>query len=573
MDPITAIGFAASIVTFIDSSHKIICATSEVLSSGSTAENAHVTAVVKDLHEATRGFGDRLPGYSKHDDALNILAAECQGICGELCRLLEKVKIQVGTSKWQSVKVALRSMRKGGEVAQLEERLGKCRSQIILRLVLLLNEDKLSIQVQLNAAQSQSQKQRSDIVEQLTRLRDDVLGALEVTDQQSNGFVSAKFSEQLHLVKEVRTALNSLLTMSTATHRICFFIDGLDEYGEDSTDSLDHERLAEQLQSWAAKDGVKILVSSRPHTEFEGTFSDHRRIKLHKLNEVDIFCFARNMFENDKHFARVQNSYMRLLKTVVDDSDGVFLWARLAVRSLIMAVRRNSAIDYLKRQLRAMPKDLDDLYNQMLMSVSPADRTTTIKLLLLVLEAGPVNAMALTWMDSLNDETFPMSHEIRPYTECEIQERQSAAESQLDSLGRGLLEISDNHLYSQRSFFAKSIGFFHRTLRDFVSKNEHIRDLADRFPDLAAKMNGRLYLAEMWFADTKQLDRKYGSTVPNPKVFPPGEFRRAYLDAADRAVAHHTTQAVIGSTTAFRGTVGTFPFLFQHPWAKERTAA
>ena len=138
MDPITAVGFAASIVTFIDFSHKIICDTSEVLNTGVTAENAHVSAVVNDLREATRGLSNQLPGYSKHDDALNTLATECQNICDELCELLEKVKVKVGSSRWQSVRIALRSMRKGGEVAHLEERVGKCRSQILLRLVLLL---------------------------------------------------------------------------------------------------------------------------------------------------------------------------------------------------------------------------------------------------------------------------------------------------------------------------------------------------------------------------------------------------------------------------------------------------
>jgi hypothetical protein len=138
MDPITAVGFAASIKTIIDFSHKIISGTSEVLRSGSTAENAHVGTLVNDLRESTKDFGNRIPGYSKHDDALNDLGSECQAICDELCRLLDKVTVKVGTSKWQAIKIALRSMRKQGDVAHLEERLGKCRSQILLRLVLLL---------------------------------------------------------------------------------------------------------------------------------------------------------------------------------------------------------------------------------------------------------------------------------------------------------------------------------------------------------------------------------------------------------------------------------------------------
>lgn len=91
MDPITVVEFAASIVTFIDFSHKIISATSEVFTAENTTENAHVSAVVNDLRGVTKGLNHRLAGYSKHDDALNILATECEGICDELCKLLDQV--------------------------------------------------------------------------------------------------------------------------------------------------------------------------------------------------------------------------------------------------------------------------------------------------------------------------------------------------------------------------------------------------------------------------------------------------------------------------------------------------
>jgi hypothetical protein len=80
-------------------------------------------------------------------------------------------------------------------------------------------------------------------------------------------------------------------------YRFCFFIDGLDEYGEDGVDRLDHERLAESLQIWAAKDDIKILASSRPHREFQDAFSDDLRIRLHQLTGPDISRFGRNMFK------------------------------------------------------------------------------------------------------------------------------------------------------------------------------------------------------------------------------------------------------------------------------------
>jgi hypothetical protein len=138
MDPITAVGFAASILNFIDFSHKLISGTLEVIKSGSTSENAHVSVVINDLHAVTKELDYPPTGKSKHEDALNTLASECKGLSEELQQLLEKLKVTAKNSKWKSVKTALRSMWKKGEVAGLESRLHTYRSQILLRLVLIL---------------------------------------------------------------------------------------------------------------------------------------------------------------------------------------------------------------------------------------------------------------------------------------------------------------------------------------------------------------------------------------------------------------------------------------------------
>ena len=135
---IPAVGFASSILTFIDFSQQLISGTFEVIKSGSTSENTHVSNVVNDLRDVTKELSNRPRGYSKHEDALQTLASECQELSEELQKLLEKLMVTAESSKWKSAKVALRSMWKKGEVAELENRLGKYRSQVLLRLVLIL---------------------------------------------------------------------------------------------------------------------------------------------------------------------------------------------------------------------------------------------------------------------------------------------------------------------------------------------------------------------------------------------------------------------------------------------------
>lgn len=79
---------------------------------------------------------------------------------------------------------------------------------------------------------------------------------------------------------ELQGAIRRLLeTSEFPSHRLCFFIDGLDEY---KGDSKDHFTLAQLLKNWATKD-VKIICSARPYIEFLDTFTDSgRTIQLHE---------------------------------------------------------------------------------------------------------------------------------------------------------------------------------------------------------------------------------------------------------------------------------------------------
>jgi hypothetical protein len=102
-----------------------------------------------------------------------------------------------------------------------------------------LSDRQLSIQVQLNNFQPQSQKSSSDAVEQLTSLRNDVLKTVESTLRQvaartqssvgipdrgsaslpsgdENGATLHYLNDQLQRIREIRTYLDSLLEAKTS---------------------------------------------------------------------------------------------------------------------------------------------------------------------------------------------------------------------------------------------------------------------------------------------------------------------------------------------------------------------
>jgi hypothetical protein len=140
MDPITAVGFAASILQFIDFSWGVITGTYEVYKSatGTTLENAHINTVVNDLERVTDGLISDIEGKTKHEKELCKLADKCHNLSQDLSKILKKLQISEENSKWKSLKVKIASMRKEKEIASIENRLDKYRSQILVRVNFML---------------------------------------------------------------------------------------------------------------------------------------------------------------------------------------------------------------------------------------------------------------------------------------------------------------------------------------------------------------------------------------------------------------------------------------------------
>lgn len=140
MDPITAIGLASSILTFIDSATKIVRGTYEVYqsTSGATAENVHVDTIVGDLSEITANFITDIPGRTNNEIALRDLASNCQAVSGKLQALLNTLKVSGDHTTWNSLKVKIKSMRKESEIVSMEKQLSDYRAQILTRLMAML---------------------------------------------------------------------------------------------------------------------------------------------------------------------------------------------------------------------------------------------------------------------------------------------------------------------------------------------------------------------------------------------------------------------------------------------------
>ena len=307
---------------------------------------------------------------------------------------------------------------------------------------------------------------------------------------------------------ELKAAFKNLIGQRAfEKHRICLFIDGLDEY---EGDSVEHWKLAENLQSWASSEDIKICVSSRPHTEFLNTFSNDPklRIHLHELTRGDISRFAHAMFEQDRNFDGIKDTYLDLVRDIVNMADGVFLWARLVVRSLLSGVGHRDSALALQQKLNAVPRGLDELFDKLLGAIDPGDRKRSDKLLLIATldhDRNPLNALAYSWLEDLEDPNFPFTSPVQGYSNEEIKKRHHDLPPQLDSLSKGLLEISHASESSEDLYFARTVGFFHRTVRDYLQEDSRQSQMKSRVPGFDTnKALCRLFLAEFKFARTSK---------------------------------------------------------------------
>lgn len=92
MDPLSAVGFAASILTFIDFSHKLVTGTLEVVDAGATTTNQHTKKVFDDLHRVTQALVQpEFSEASEHGPALSSLASECIALSETLEVELQKL--------------------------------------------------------------------------------------------------------------------------------------------------------------------------------------------------------------------------------------------------------------------------------------------------------------------------------------------------------------------------------------------------------------------------------------------------------------------------------------------------
>lgn len=266
---------------------------------------------------------------------------------------------------------------------------------------------------------------------------------------------------------ELHEALQTVVTSAHAGIKLCFIIDGLDEFNGDHEDRT---QLCRTLKGLAISGNVKLCLSSRPWNIFEEEFGlNYPKIYMQDLTRDDIQNYVSSRLGEHKRWAAVSANHSQgqwLVSEIAAKSNGVFLWVFLVTKLLREGLTNRDAFVDLRRRLESFPSELEPFFKTMLEAVEPFyhSHMSTALQIANASEKSELSFLVYSFhFQEYEDSDYAINHPIRLMDEEEIEEIRSNTSWHLDSRTRGLLEINSED---------GTVSFLHRTARDFLNTRE-----------------------------------------------------------------------------------------------------
>lgn len=213
--------------------------------------------------------------------------------------------------------------------------------------------------------------------------------------------------------REISEAFSNIVNGNPLNVNICFFIDGLDEYGgSDLADGESDLELVSQLKKLASSPDIKLCLSSRPRNVFQKHLVSDKscHIILHNHTAKDIEQFVKLRLESVRQLIDIACSDLKELQSIIAErSSGVFLWVVLAVRDLLDVLEPPFSMPEMMERLLLLPTSLDDFFQRILNKVHQQHRRFVARLLLMTLHQYRVDLGISYSLWSL-DKEFVRTH-------------------------------------------------------------------------------------------------------------------------------------------------------------------
>ncbi|KAI0862280.1 hypothetical protein F4860DRAFT_123119 [Xylaria cubensis] len=333
-------------------------------------------------------------------------------------------------------------------------------------------------------------------------------------DRWESDFSSSSAAKPWSAV-ELRHVLD-LVTSLDIDIKICFFIDGLDEY------SGDHLEVSEELLRLSKLKNMKCCVSSRPWNVFHDAFGydKSQHLCLHNLTKRDIRHYVHDRLTPHPRWQRLVDQTVydsQLIEYITEKSSGVFLWVALVTDRLRSGLTNDDDLSDLSSRLAGFPSDLESFFDHILQTVEPFYYEKMAGTLRLARAAEkPLSILFYEFHDKeYRDNEYFLN--IKPSEpDKERQNMRSRVERRLNAYCKGLLEVHGDR-----------VEFLHRTVADYLNLPDVSERLSMQSPEW---FHPELSLAKVHLTCIKILP--FG--IPNRSH--PGRYDESPLDEHLRGV-------------------------------------
>lgn len=273
--------------------------------------------------------------------------------------------------------------------------------------------------------------------------------------------------------RELRDFFKSSVVNAARTHKICLYIDALDECGEEAaTDLVDFFR--------RFGSPLAICFSCRHYPVV--ALENGLEICVEEWNNNDIRTYIRNTLE--AHITRVDivNSISR---EIVAKSLGNFQWVVLVVPRVVRLYKKGNSLAILKTNIQQIPSELSDLYKGLLCSIDEEDLSQSLILIRWITFAiAPLTLDQLRF--ALVMSTASSFNSIR---ECQGSEYFSKSDEELKrrilSLSQGLVEVgteTKTRIFGKLVTQLPVVQFIHQSVKDYLLKDglHHLNKCSSR---------------------------------------------------------------------------------------------
>lgn len=143
MEPVSILGIAAAAVQFVSFTSELISKAVKIhaAADGCGPDTLNLTTVYARLSELSANLKQEVHSNGVPDQdivALKQISGACNDDCKRLLAIVDRLKLQPNkanqTRHWESFKVALKSVLKTREIGELEQRLHRLQTTLILQI-------------------------------------------------------------------------------------------------------------------------------------------------------------------------------------------------------------------------------------------------------------------------------------------------------------------------------------------------------------------------------------------------------------------------------------------------------